>query len=53
MSLWTHINGTITIDAIGRTQAENKYILDTILEHLPLVTGSEKKHEYLSDSNSR
>lgn len=27
---------------MGRTQAEKRYILDTVLEHLPLVTGSEK-----------
>ena len=27
---------------MGRTQAEKRYILDTVLEHLPQVTGSEK-----------
>ena len=27
---------------MGRTQAEKRYILDTVLEHLPLVTGSER-----------
>lgn len=42
MSLWTHINGTITVSPIGRTQPEKRYILDTVLEHLPLVTGSER-----------
>lgn len=41
MSMWTYISGTITVDAIGRTQAEKEYILRTILDHLPLVTGSE------------
>lgn len=42
MSMWTYINGTITVDAIGRTQAEKEYILRTVLDHLPLVTGSEE-----------
>jgi len=42
MSLWTYINGTITVEPMGRTQAEERYILETVLNHLPLVTGSEK-----------
>jgi len=42
MSLWTYINGTITVEPMGRTQAEKRYILETVLNHLPLVTGSEK-----------
>lgn len=41
MSLWTYINGTITVEPMGRTQAEKRYILETVLNHLPLVTGSE------------
>lgn len=42
MSFWTYINGTIEVRPMGRTQAEKRYILDTVLEHLPLVTGSER-----------
>ena len=42
MSYWTHITGTITVRPMGRTQAEKRYILETVLEHLPLVTGSER-----------
>lgn len=42
MSFWTYVNGTITVSPMGRTQAEKRYILDTVLEHLPLVTGSER-----------
>jgi len=42
MSWWTYINGTIMVSPIGRTQAEKTYILNTVLEHLPLVTGSER-----------
>ncbi len=41
MSGWAYINGTVTVQPMGRTQAEKRYILDTVLEHLPLVTGSE------------
>lgn len=42
MSSWTYVNGTITIDAFGRTQAEKRYILETVLSHLPKVCGSEE-----------
>jgi hypothetical protein len=42
MSYWTHITGTITVSPMGRTQAEKRYILETVLDHLPLVTGSER-----------
>lgn len=42
MSCWTYINGTVTVSPIGRTQAEKRYVLDTVLNHLPLVTGSER-----------
>ena len=42
MSEWSYINGVITISPLGRTQAEKRYILDTVLEHLPVVSGSER-----------
>lgn len=41
MSWWTYINGIIKVSPLGRTQAEKTYILQTVLDHLPLVTGSE------------
>lgn len=41
MSNWTYINGTITVSPMGRTQPEKRYILDTVLNHLPRVSGSE------------
>lgn len=41
MSYWTYINGTIVVEPMGRTQPEKKYILDTVLDHLPIVSGSE------------
>lgn len=42
MSWWTYITGVITVSPMGRTQPEKRYILDTALEHLPKVTGSEQ-----------
>jgi len=39
VSTWTYIQGTITVSPIGRTQAEKRYILDTVLAHLPVVYG--------------
>lgn len=41
MSFWTYINGTITVSPFGRTQSEKRYVLETVLCHLPKVTGSE------------
>lgn len=42
MSNWSYIQGTITVSPIGRTQAQKRYILDTVLSHLPIVSGSER-----------
>lgn len=42
MSYWTYITGAIEVWPMGRTQPEKRYILDTVLEHLPKVTGSER-----------
>lgn len=42
MSFWSYINGTVNVCPMGRTQAEKRYILDTVLEHLPVVHGSER-----------
>ena len=41
MSSWTYVRGLIEIGAPGRTQAEKDYILQTVIAHLPKVTGSE------------
>lgn len=41
MSFWTHVFGSISVSVPGRTQAEIQYILDTVLDHLPIVSGSE------------
>lgn len=42
MSWWSYVHGTIVVSPIGRTQAEKRYVLDTVLDHLPQVTGSER-----------
>lgn len=47
MSQWTHIFGLIRVHPMGRTQAEKTYILQTVLEHLPVVTGSEEDLEVI------
>ena len=41
MSYWTYISGVITVHVHGNTQPQKRYILDTVLEHLPVVSGSE------------
>lgn len=41
MSNWTRVSGMIYVSPMGRTQAEKRYVLDTVLEHLPIVDGSE------------
>ena len=45
MSMWTYIRGLIELDIPGRTQAEKDYILQTVINHLPKVTGSERNME--------
>lgn len=41
MSMRTYVRGLIELDVPGRTQAEKDYILQTVIDHLPKVTGSE------------
>lgn len=41
MSWWTHAKGIVEVRPFGRTQTEKRYILETVLDHLPKVTGSE------------
>lgn len=42
MSSWTYVSGVIEIRPFGGTQAEKRYVLDTVLAHLPMVRGSEQ-----------
>lgn len=53
MSDWSYITGTIVVSPMGRTQAEKRYILDTVLNHLPIVSGSENDmNVYVIQKNS-
>ena len=42
MSWWTYVNGLIMVEPAGCTQPEKRYVLETVLAHLPKVTGSEE-----------
>lgn len=42
MSKWAYAKGIVEVSPYGRTQAECRYILETVLAHLPKVTGSEE-----------
>ena len=41
MSSWTYVNGIIDVSPRGRTVYEQRYVLETVLSHLPKVYGSE------------
>lgn len=41
MSEWTKVTGLVAVQVSGRTDKEKEYVLDSVLQHLPLVTGSE------------
>lgn len=43
MSWWTYATGWIRVLVPGRTQAEKDYIIKTVLNHLPIVKGSEEE----------
>jgi len=42
MSSWTYVRGVIRVDPIGETSTEKEFVVHTVLDHLPPVTGSEK-----------
>ena len=41
MSWWTYVTGVIVVDVPARTTEQAEYIMKTVLNHLPQVTGSE------------
>ena len=51
MSWWTHILGVINVNPAGRTQHEMTYIVNTVLDHLPVVSGSERDMEVFVNFN--
>lgn len=46
MSYWTYVTGMVEVSPFGRTQAESLYILQTTLEHLPRISGSESDAQF-------
>lgn len=42
MSRWTYVTGWVLVNPLGRTQEEMEYVLKSVLNHLPVVTGSEE-----------
>lgn len=53
MSYWTHILGVIKVCPMGRTQHEKTYILNTVLDHLPVVSGSEEDMDVIVNVDPR
>lgn len=45
MSSWTYINGIINISCRAFSTPQARYVIETVLEHLPVVSGSEGNME--------
>lgn len=41
MSNWAYIYDTLIVEPIGQTNHEKLYVLNTVLDHLPVINGSE------------
>lgn len=39
---WSFVRGIVEVDPLGRTPAETRYVLETVLNHLPIIPGSER-----------
>lgn len=60
MSNWTYVNGVIEVDTYARSTPEALYKVQTAINHLPRITGSEGdvefyvniKHGYCMSSNA-
>lgn len=46
MSYWTHVRGIIELETFGRTSAESIFRAQTVIDHLPRITGSEGPVDY-------
>lgn len=46
MSQWTYVNGVIKVDTFSRSSAETLYLVQTVVDHLPVISGSERNVEY-------
>lgn len=45
MSFWTYVKGVVFVEGRGASQAQVQYCIDSVLSHLPKVTGSEGNME--------
>lgn len=41
MSIWSYITGSIHVNPLGDSQPQKRYVLETVLAHLPRVCGCE------------
>ena len=41
MSYWTHVSGMIRVETRSRSTPETMYRVQTVLNHLPKISGSE------------
>ena len=49
MSRWTYVSGVIKVDTFARSSAEAIYLAQTVVNHLPQISGSEgPAHYYLN-----
>lgn len=46
MSYWTYVMGVIEVDTCARSDAEAMYLAQTVVNHLPRITGSERNAEF-------
>ena len=46
MSYWTYVMGVIEVDTCARSDAEAMYLAQTVVSHLPRITGSERNAEF-------
>ena len=56
MSYWTYVHGSILVDTCSRSTPETLYTVQTVLNHLPRISGSEgpaKFYPILLDGHSR
>lgn len=50
MSDWTYVNGIIQVDTMAKTTAQAIFIANTVIDHLPAITGSEGDVSYYTIS---
>ena len=46
ISWWTYVAGVIEVDTFARSDAEAIYLAQTVVNHLPRITGSERDVEF-------